>query len=369
MGRSRDVLDLALAQGFDLAALVPLGRPRHGERFEAWLAAGAHASMDWLESFRERILDPRASDPAARTLLVVALAHHRAAVELAGGGRVARYAAGRDYHNFMTKRLRGLARALRSHGLVDSGRIVVDAGPLLERAHAEEAGIGFASKAANLLHPTFGPWFFLGELFLLDELEPSPAPSPALGSCGTCTACLDACPTDAIPEPGWVDARRCISYLTIEHRGAIPHELRPLLGEWAFGCDVCSEVCPWGRGAPDLAERFGTHPFVEEKELVDWLDPAAPEPSGSALRRPHREGRARNAAHVLGNLPTESGRAALERTLERDPSALVRSAAFDGLLRGHGEEAGVPERLDRAVAREPERAARADMTTSRERFG
>jgi epoxyqueuosine reductase len=323
--------------------------------------------MGWLERNRERILDPGRILPGARSLLVVGLGHARAAVRTSDGGRIARYAAGRDYHNVIRRRLRKLARALGGRGLSGGSRAIVDAGPLLERSHAAEAGLGFASKAANLLHPRFGPWFFLGELLLEAEVEPTPFP-PA-GSCGTCTACLDACPTGAIREPGVVDSNLCLSYHTIENRGSVPHALRALLGDWVFGCDVCSEVCPWGERAPDSSERFGTHAAVEGSDLADWLR-TPPERfgeifRGSALQRARRDGLARNAALVLGARPSERGRDALLAALE-DRSPRVREAAFWALARGHRDDALVRAALDRARGREPDPLARADMETTRE---
>ncbi len=360
---ARVPLELALEQGFDLAGVAPLHPPRDGSRFVAWLAAGRHAGMDWLERTRERILDPRRVLPAGKSVLVVGLGHSRGEVRTADGALVARYAAGRDYHNLIRRKLRKLARALGERGLLGSSRAIVDAGPLLERSHAAEAGLGFASKAANLLHPRFGPWFFLGELLLETEVEPTP--DPPTGSCGTCTACLDACPTGAILEPGLVDANLCLSYHTIENRGSIPHELRPRLGERVFGCDVCSEVCPWGKDAPDTRERFGTHRAVAERTLADWLrsPPGAfsQEFRGSPLQRARREGLARNAALVLGNRPSERGQAALLEALEGDPSPRVREAAFWSLARGDSRAPLVGRALERAEARETDPGARADM--------
>lgn len=335
---TQTVLELAAEAGFDLAGIAPLARPKDAAAFERWLRLGRHAGMEWLERQRERIVEPGGLIEGGRSLLVVGLAHARPAVELAGGGRVARYAAGRDYHNRLGKALRKLGRRLEREGLAGRHRAVVDAGPLLERSHAETAGLGFASKAANLLSPRFGPWFFLGELALDVELEPTTAP-PA-GSCGTCTACLDACPTDAIVAPGEVDARLCISYQTIEERGPIPRELRPEVSRWAFGCDVCSEVCPWGRDAPDLTERFGTHPGVAEHGLVEWVelgDRFSAVLNGSALQRPRREGLARNAALALARERSDGGRRTLLRALTFDPSAIVREAAAWSLASGYGD--------------------------------
>jgi epoxyqueuosine reductase len=324
--------------------------------------------MDWLERDRERIQDPRRVLPEGRSLVVLGLAHSRAAFELAGGGRVARFAAGRDYHNVVLHKLRKLQRRLASEGLGGRNRRIVDAGPMLERSHAARAGLGFESKAANLLHPRFGPWFFLAEIAIGHELEPTQGPAP--GSCGTCRACIDACPTQAIVEAGAVDARRCISYQTIENRAAIPEELRAPMGEWTFGCDVCSEVCPWGWKAPDLAERFGVHPGLAEAGLVEWVeagDEFAQRFHGSGVHRPGREGIARNAAIVLGNAPSERGRRALLRALSFDPSALVREAAGWSLARAHGADLDAREQIERAAARDPDPATRGALARHRER--
>jgi epoxyqueuosine reductase len=359
-----EVLQMALEAGFDMAGITPLGPPRAAERFRSWLRAGHHADMNWLVENEERILDPRLSLEGGKSLLVVGLAHSRAPCSLPGGGRVARYAAGRDYHNVLGRKLRRLAGALRARGLLGQWRKVVDAGPLLERSHGAEAGLGFESKAANLLAPRFGPWFFLGELLVDRELEPT-VPSP--GSCGTCRACLSACPTQAIVEPGVVDARRCLSYHTIENRGAIPQRLRAALGEWIFGCDVCSEVCPLGAEAPDLGSRFGLHPALARSSIAGWLTLGPAEFraqfAGSPLQRPGRDGLLRNVALVLGNRPSEEGRRALTMALE-DPSPRVREAAFSALVSGHGREAGVGAFLGRALAAEADPTARNDMRAS-----
>jgi len=366
METSDFVIETALELGFDLAGVAPLAPPPDAQRFDAWLAAGHHASMEYLERGRDRIVDPARILPAGRSLVVVGLGHSRPALELDCGGKVARYAAGRDYHNIIGKRLRKLARALRERGLVERGRAIVDAGPLLERSHAEVAGLGFASKAANLLNKRFGPWFFLGELIVEAELEPS-APEP--GTCGSCTACIDACPTDAIRSSGVVDSRRCISYLTIEHRGPIPENLHADLGEWAFGCDVCSEVCPFGTRAPDLTQRFGLHEKLAEEPLTSWLAPE-PDPEhwrGSPLQRPRRAGRARNAAIVLANRPSEAGRSALLSALANDPDPLVRATCATSLGRGFAADEGVRAALERAGKADADDAVRAAARAALER--
>ncbi len=363
---TESILELAREEGFDLAGVAPLAPPPDAGRFEAWVERGHHGDLAYLERNRERIVDPRRILSQARSMLVVGQAHSRPEGELPGGGRVARYALGRDYHTTMTKRLRKLGRRIEASGVLGRSRAIVDAGPLLERSHAAVAGLGFLSKAANLLHPAFGPWFFLGELLLPIELDPTPAPFQA--SCGTCTACIDACPTGAILEPGLVDAPTCLSYQTIEQRGPIPRPLREKLGTWAFGCDVCSEVCPWGRAAPDHGARWGTHRAMQTG-LVSWVRAGADfdaQFAGSPLRRAQRAGLARNAAIVLGNVPSEAGRVALLRSLREDPVAMVREAAAWALTRAHGQEAGVRSAVAAARDREADPAWRQELDRSLE---
>lgn len=367
------VIERALEFGFDLAGIAPLAPPPDADRFDRWIDEGRHGSMAYLERGRDVTVDPRTRWPEGRSLLVVGLGHSREAVELAGGGRIARYAAGRDYHNLIGKRLQRLRRSLERDGLAVPGSACVDATPLLERSHAEAAGLGFASKAANLLHPRFGPWTFLGEVILDVELEPTDAQRPH-GSCGTCTACIDACPTDAIVAPGEVDARRCISYSTIEHRGLVEHELREANGDWVFGCDVCSEVCPWGSKAPDLAERFGrSDELAAERTLVELFERRDLEHAerfrGSPLRRPGRDGIARNAAIAMAEVADDGARDALSRAVESDASPIVRAAAAWTLAYRYRSDAGVTETLDRVLARDPSDDVRDDLRRSLERAG
>jgi epoxyqueuosine reductase len=367
--RRAQIEELARELGFDLFGVAPLRPPKDAERFREWLRSGRHAGLSYLEADAERILDPARLVPGGRSILVLGLGHSRAATELPGGGRIARYASGRDYHNVVVKKLRRLLRRLKHEGLVREARTLVDAGPLLERSHAEEAGLGFASKAANLLHPAYGPWFFLGEVIVDLELEPTSAVE--VGSCGTCRACLDACPTQAIPAPGVVDARLCLSYHTIENPGRIPEPVRERMGSWAFGCDVCSEVCPWGKKAPDLGARFGTHPFLGEG-LVAWLERREgfeQRSEGSSLRRAGRVGLARNSAIALASSPDEPGLRALLRALRDDPAPIVREAAGWSLGRGFGADARARRALESALQSDPDPENRRQLAQWRERCG
>ena len=367
VSRTDLVLELALEAGFDLAGIAPLAPPPAAPRFRNWLAAGHDADMEWLRRNAERICDPETVLPGGRSILVLGAGHARPPLELRGGGRIARYAAGRDYHNVLGKRLRKLALRLEEEGLGGRWRKVVDAGPLLERSHAAAAGLGFESRAANLLHPALRSLVLPGRA-ASGRGARAPTTTPPPGSCGTCTACLEACPTQAIREPGVVDSRLCLSYHTIENRGSIPGPIREALGDWTFGCDICSEVCPWGKKAPVAAESLHPHPALEGT-LVDWLRHRPEEHlerfAGSAVRRARREGLARNAALSLGHLPSEEGRDALLEALAEDPSPRVREAAGWALVRGHRHDAGVGDALDRAEAREEDAAARADLRASR----
>jgi epoxyqueuosine reductase len=303
------------------------------ERFEAWLAAGYHAGMAWLatERSRERRADPTCILPGARALVCVALCHEpeRDAARDARLGRIARYAAGEDYHRLMRDLLGQLERFLLELLPGAGTRWYADTGAILERSVAERASLGWIGKHSGLLSPTLGSYFLLGEILVDRELEPD----PAFGRehCGTCTRCLAACPTGAIVAPYRVDARRCISYLTIEHRGAIPRELRPLVGEWIFGCDVCQEVCPWNRFAPPAREAR-----LHARALEGWtlerfltLDDETFRAlfATSPIRRAGRGGFLRNVCIALGNRGDAAAVPALSRTLAADPDPLVREHA------------------------------------------
>jgi epoxyqueuosine reductase len=245
-------------------------------------------------------------------------------------GVVARYARGDDYHDVLRVRLKRLLQGIQAERPACRGRAVVDTAPLLERDFARRAGLGWFGKNTMLLNKRLGSYFFLGALLLDLELQPD-APFE-MQHCGTCTACLDACPTDAFVGPGVLDARRCISYLTIELRSQIPEELRPGLGEWLFGCDVCQEVCPWNRKAPSSGEpAWQPRPGMEPVDLIGVLGLSEEEFRdrfrGTALTRAKRSGLLRNAALVLGNRADPAALPALRRAaMDADP--LIREAAL-----------------------------------------
>ena len=283
--------------------------------------------MDYLLRARAVLGDPQHWKPWCRTLLLFALPYPRAAGSFRGGGRVARYALGRDYHHVLGRRLEKLGRRLRESGAIRRFRAVTDAAPLLEREWALRGALGFRGKNTLVLDPAYGAWQLFGEL-LVDADWPAWSVEASFPSCGSCTRCLDACPTDAFPEPYQLDPRRCISYLTIEHRGPMPMELRAAVGDWVFGCDVCMEVCPFGDAAHDHARDWGTTAALARWSLEELLACRRGEFEaafrGTPLRRPGWAGLLRNAAVALGNLRRGAG--ALGDALGH-PEPLVRGHA------------------------------------------
>jgi epoxyqueuosine reductase len=300
--------------------------------FRDWLENGYAGEMRYLHDHADARRHPASVLPAVKSVVMVAVNYNAENGErdATGGARVARYArSGRDYHDILWERLGKLLDWIRTEVPGCQGRAVVDTAPLLERDFARRAGLGWVGKNTMLLDRHMGSYFFLGALLLDLELKPD---SPHTAShCGTCTACLDACPTQAFVAPSVMDARKCISYLTIELRGPIPEEQRPDLGDWLFGCDVCQEVCPWNRKAPTTPDpAFQPRPDLDRADPVELLSLSEEEFRrrfrGSALWRTRRRGLLRNACIVLGNRGDPRVLPALTKALE-DPEPLVREAA------------------------------------------
>ena len=327
-------------------------------RLRQWMAEGRAGEMDYLAGATPLLEDPRAWKDWAQSMVIVALPYAREAGSFRDGGRVARYALGRDYHNLIGKRLIRLGKRLREAGLTSDFRACTDAAPLMEREWAIESRVGWRGKNTLVLDPQYGPWVLLGELLLDQPLPEYRAPKSRWATCGTCTRCLDVCPTNALDAAWSIDARLCLSYLTIELRGAIPVELRPALGEWVFGCDLCLEVCPFGDHAGDHASEWGRNEAFDTLSLEDLL--SLNEKSfvehfqGSPLRRPGRAGLARNACVVLGNL--KRGEAELAQALETDPEPLVRGHAAWAL-----GQIGARQPLEARRAAEPDATVRAEL--------
>jgi epoxyqueuosine reductase len=280
-----------------------------------WLGEGHQAGMGWLNEARARLAcRPRDLLAGAQSLIVLANSYR--ANERRRG--IARYAAGRDYHDVLKSRLRQLAAYLTEQcGRTVRTRVFVDDGPLAERDAAIRAGLGFRGKNTNLLTP-IGSFVFLGALLTDVPLETD---QPIRKDCGSCRLCLDACPTGALDRPYHLAAERCIAYLTIEHRGPTPSDLRPLMGDWVFGCDVCQDVCPYNAAARTPPQ---AGPDLTELLLLDD-DGFRTQFRGSAIKRAKRRGLARNAAIALGN--RRAGRTALQNAAQRDPDPVVREAA------------------------------------------
>lgn len=321
--------------GFLLAGVAAAQPPPHFAQFQHWVQAGHSAGMDYLSA--PRSLDRRAHParilPDCRTVLVVALPYPPPfPLSTPSSPRVAAYARGADYHDLIPPRLEQLTHtAQRITGTPFNALAYSDTGAILERDFASLAGLGWAGKNTCLIHPTYGSYFLLGELLLDLELEPD-APFTA-DRCGRCRRCIDACPTGCILPDRSIDARRCLSYLTIENKGTIPRELRPSVGEWLFGCDICQMVCPWNAkarpvsGLPELAPRLSDI----ELEPLDLLSLSADgfkqRFAGSPLLRAKRRGLLRNAAVLLGNRKDTAAVPMLARTLADEPEALVRAHA------------------------------------------
>jgi epoxyqueuosine reductase len=303
----------AHALGFDLAGIAALGPMESAGVLDQWIAAGMHGEMEYMARGADKRRDSTLPFPGAVSAIVVAMEY--------GGrepsGPVARYARGDDYHDVILARLRELHRWLEERaGQPISGRAYVDTAPILERELAQRAGLGWIGKSTMLVNPGIGSFFFIGSLFV--EL-PLPADEPfAADRCGTCTRCLDACPTDAFVAPRQLDARKCISYLTIEAKGEIPEELRAAIGNRVYGCDVCQDVCPWNvrfaSALPDespytaRAALAGKDAGTLARELLQMPQEEFSRAfSKSPMKRAKLRGLRRNAAVVLGNEGSDRG--------------------------------------------------------------
>jgi epoxyqueuosine reductase len=317
--------------GFSLVGVVSAVIPPGWDRFRDWLEAGFAGEMAYLTGRQDAYRHPSSILPGVRSLVILATDYGTAAdhVDRRGHGRVSRYAwNARDYHDVIYDRLANVAE--RS-GLASRARWrgVVDTAPLLERDFAQLAGLGWIGKNTMLIHPRRGSWLFLAALLTDAELI-SDAPF-ATDHCGTCRACLDACPTQAFPAPGVLDARRCVSYLTIELRGPIPRELRAGIGNWVFGCDICQDVCPWNNKAPASVDpAFQPSDELRPLELIALFD-MTDEDFRSRFRhtplwRARRHGLLRNAAIALGNARCAEALPALVKGLN-DAAPLVRGAS------------------------------------------
>jgi len=361
-GIKERVLAAAAAAGFDAVRVTSPSRvdPAVGQRLTEFLRQVRHGDMHWLASTAERRRHPSSLWPSVRSIIMLAMDYTPARDPLAvlserSRGAISCYAQSRDYHDVVKSALRRVAASLPASAEV---KVFVDTAPLMEKPLAAAAGLGWQGKHTNLVSRTFGSWLFLGAILTTAELEADP---PERDHCGSCRKCLDVCPTRAFPAPYQLDARRCISYLTIEHRGHIASELRAAIGNRVFGCDDCLAVCPWNKfAAAARARKFAARADAACPPLAELLalDDAAFRRrfAGTPIRRTGRERLVRNALIAAGN----SGDGALVPAATRllaDPSPLVRAMAVWALRRLLGE--GVWQGLKRAhVAAEADAAVR-----------
>lgn len=321
--------------GFDACRVAPATVPPHADAFRRWLEEGRAGEMAWMARNADRRTDPQQVLPGARSVVMVAKRY-------AGGPsserahpapyQIARYAWGEDYHEVLLPRVRMLEQVLEQLGGRQRG--YVDTGPVLERDFAALAGLGWQGKSTMLISRDLGAFFFLGSILTTLEL---PADEPAKDRCGRCVRCIEVCPTQAITAPRELDARRCVSYLTIELKGSIPEALRPLVGDRIYGCDDCATVCPWNRFAQSAHEaQFAAKEFVDRWTLRDFL--ALDEEGfrrlfrGSPIKRIKRRGFLRNVCVALGNTGTAEDIPALQRAAQ-DPEPLIAEHARWALQR------------------------------------
>jgi len=324
-----ELISRARALGFAACGVARCGTPPHAAEFDRWLGDGHAGEMTWLERNKARRMDPDQVLPGARSVIVLAMNYWQGEEtepsDQLPRGKIARYAWGDDYHDLIESRLRQLDTWLASLG--GTQKCYVDTGPILERDLAALAGIGWHGKSTMLISRDLGTWFFLAEILTTLDL---PVDEPARDRCGTCTRCITACPTGAIDAPHHLDARRCISYLTIELKGSIPEELRPLIGDRIYGCDDCLTACPWNRFAQASHETAFSAREATRLSLIDLLSLSDGDFQRlfrkSPVKRIKRRGLLRNVCVALGNVGTPADMPALERAA-LDPEALIREHA------------------------------------------
>jgi epoxyqueuosine reductase len=331
MSRIEDQVKSRAAElGFDACRIASARVATHADAFREWIAAGKHGEMAWLERSPDRRCDPREVLPGCKSLICLALNYFPGDRPFPeghpGGYRIARYAWNNDYHDLLDARLRDFDADLRNLGGIQ--KPYVDTGPVLERDFATDSGLGWNGKSTMQIHPRLGTWFFLAEILTTLELAPDP---PFGDHCGKCTRCISACPTQAITAPHRLDARRCISYLTIENKGPIPLEFREAIGDRIYGCDDCLDACPWNRFAAESREAtFQAREAVFRMRLRDFLDL---DDDGfrslfakSPIKRIKRSRFLRNVCVALGNTGSPDDLPALTRAAA-DPEPLVAEHA------------------------------------------
>lgn len=334
-----DLKEQAKQVGFELVGVTAAQPPSGLERFHHWLSQGYAGTMQYLASGAEARESPESILPGVRSIVMLGISYHQPEVRQETipplHGRVATYAQGRDYHPFLWDKLNQLRDWLTAREPAAHSRGVVDTAPLLERDFARLAGLGWFGKNTMLINKQLGSFFLIAALLTTVELN---VDEPHISShCGTCTACLEACPTQAFPQPGVLDASKCISYFTIEHRGSIPEQYRSGIGDWVFGCDICQDVCPWNRKAPAgrepalLQSSWQALP-TKTMDLIALLQMSAEvfrkHFRHTALWRTKRQGLLRNACIVLGNQRDKRAIPALQTIIQEDDVVIQEAAQW-----------------------------------------
>lgn len=314
----------AKALGFDAFGVAPVDADVRAEYFRKWIADGMHGEMAWLARDPDRRTDATKVLPEAHSLIVVGINYWQP--HPPAGYRIAKYALGADYHDVLLKRLKRLCTVMRELG--GAQKPYVDTGPVLEKPMAAAAGLGWQGKSTILIHRSKGTWLFLGVILTTLKVEPAARKEP--DHCGTCTRCIDACPTQAIVAPYRLDARRCLAYLTIEHQGAIPEEYRAALGDRVFGCDDCLDVCPWNRWAQQTREeKFRPRGHPPLRETLAWTEAQFLEHfRGTPVKRLGLLRWWRNALTVLGNVGEPADLPAVEALLGHADPMVAEHAAW-----------------------------------------
>ncbi len=363
----RFLVEEARAAGFDAVAFTtPDAIPKAPERLRQYIADGHHGDMVWMEETEERRASPGVLWPEVRSIMMLAMNYGpetdpRAVLAMKDRGAISVYAQNRDYHEIIKGKLKHVAGRFAARAGADV-KVFVDTAPVMEKPLAEAAGIGWQGRHTNLVSREHGSWLFLGSIFTTAEIAPD---VPERDHCGSCRACLDACPTDAFPAPYRIDARRCISYLTIENKGPIPHEFREAMGNRIYGCDDCLSVCPWNKFAQAASEmKLKPREELKAPHLADLLaldDPAFRALfSGSPVKRIGRDRFIRNVLIAAGNSGSETLLPAVEALLA-DPAPVVRGAAV-WALRRLASPARAAEWRSRLASAETDDAVRTEWT-------
>lgn len=355
MSLTEQVKDFAQELGFHLVGISPAEPSQTIDRYERWLDSGYGGEMRYLERHLPLKQNVRNLLPEAKSIITLGFNYYtidppESLVDDPSRGQISRYAWGTDYHDIIHEKLRRLAKFVKAAAQKQvKSKVYVDSGPILEREYAQKAGIGWIGKNTNLINWQSGSWYFLAELLVSVKLDYDFL--PPRGDCGTCTLCIEACPTDAIIAPNLLDSRLCISYLTIELKGSIPRNLRPQMGNLIFGCDICQEVCPWNSKAKPTQER-GFYPRKGNlvPKLISLMNITQDEFSkrfkGSPIKRAKRKGFLRNVAVALGNWKNRSAVPALINALnDHEPLVREHAAWALGQINSSSAKTALRERL------------------------